>query len=415
MKNVTKLFFVAVVMVLAGAMAAPVLADTNLQVSAGPDLYVTPGQTSVLQGSGYDSNGGQINYSWSCTGGTLSNYNVAQPIYTAPYNYSQATYTCTLTVTNNYGQSNFDSNTVYVNSNSNVGGISVQTNSATNVYNNSASLNGNLSKPVYNSYAYTWFQWGTTTNYGSETTHQYTGSSGSFNQNVTGLYQNTTYHFRAVAQLSSASPVYGNDMTFYTTGSGGGYNNYGGTLSVNKTAINFSSGNLNWANYITASPSDVIAFAVAIRAGNQDIHNVYVRDSLPSGLIYQDNFTLSGTSSYTGSDITSGITINTIPAGQTVVIGYQAQVASGQYLNYGSSTLVNNVTATSNEAGSQTASATINIVQSSVEGATYIPTGLTNNPVKDSFLLPILMIIIGSWFYFSGRAYRFADWLGERL
>lgn len=292
-----------------------------------------------------------------------------------------------------------------------VGGINVQTNSATNIYSNSATLNGYVSNPIYNSSTYAWFQWGTTTNYGNETNHQAI-NFGSFSQNISNLSANTTYHFRAMAQTSSGYIIYGNDMTFYTSNSG--YYG-GGILTVNKSAINFSSGGLNWSTSQNASPSDVLGFAIALQAGNQDIHNVFVRDSMPSGLIYQNNFTITGSSNYTGNDIASGITINTIPANQIVIIGYQAQVASFSNFSYGVSTLNNNITATSNETGTITDSAIIYVNKSSAAGATDLPTGVTNKFFTDSFFLPLLLIFLGSWFYFTGRAYKFADWIGERI
>lgn len=292
-----------------------------------------------------------------------------------------------------------------------VGGVNAQTNSATNIYSNSATLNGYVSNPIYNSSTYAWFQWGTTTNYGNETNRQAI-NFGSFSQNISNLSANTTYHFRAMAQTSSGYIVYGNDMTFYTSNSG--YYG-GGILTLNKSAINFSSGGLNWSAAQNASPSDVLGFAIALQAGNQDIHNVFVRDSMPSGLIYQNNFTITGSSNYTGNDIASGITINTIPANQIVIVGYQAQVAGALNFSYGTSTLNNSVTVTSNETGAQTDSAVIYVSKSSYTAATNLPTGVTNNFLTDSFFLPLFLIFLGSWLYFSGRVYKFADWISKRI
>lgn len=58
-----------------------------------------------------------LTYSWSCTGGTLSNPNIAQPTYTAPLVNSDTTYTCTLTVTDSKGLSGSDSANILVKNN----------------------------------------------------------------------------------------------------------------------------------------------------------------------------------------------------------------------------------------------------------------------------------------------------------
>lgn len=272
--------------------------SSQIIVNAGADLYVASGQTATLQGSGYDTNGYSVTYSWNCNGGTLSSYNILQPVYRAPYNSSQTSYVCTLTVTNNYGATNSDSAIIYVNSNSG--------------------------------------------NYGS--------------------------------------------------------------LLVSKKVINLSSGNLNWSTSVSANPSDILSFATTIQASsNRDIHNVIVRDSLPSGLIYKNNLTVNTSVNYSG-DITSGVNIGTIYAGQTIVVAYQAQVSPYQNFNYGTTTLTNNISVSSNETGISTSSAMVFITRSSVSGASNISTGLTNNFLTDSFLLPLLLILAGIWLYKSGIA-----------
>jgi hypothetical protein len=58
---------------------------------------------------------GTLNYSWTCTGGTLDNPNIAQPTFTAPFVPNDTNYTCTLTVTDDStGLSGFDDMIVLV-------------------------------------------------------------------------------------------------------------------------------------------------------------------------------------------------------------------------------------------------------------------------------------------------------------
>src|SRR5271155_557684 len=60
-----------------------------------------------------------------------------------------------------------------------------------------------------------YFEYGLTTNYGSETGQQLLGSSSAnvnFNQPLTGLASNQIYHFRADLIIVNAGNFYGNDM-----------------------------------------------------------------------------------------------------------------------------------------------------------------------------------------------------------
>jgi uncharacterized repeat protein (TIGR01451 family) len=189
------------------------------------------------------------------------------------------------------------------------------------------------------------------------------------------------------------------------------YNN--AQLSINKQAIDLTSRSLAWSKSITASPSDVLSFSITLQAGNQDVHNVIIRDILPVNLTYRGNLTVNTSQNYSG-DIVSGINIGTVYAGQPVVVAYQAQVAPSPNFAYGSNSLINSVTATSTDGASQSSSVTVTVNNSLVYGATTVSTGLTNNFLTDSFLLPLLMIVAGLWLYFSGSLNQFSDWLKSK-
>lgn len=94
--------------------------------------------------------------------------------------------------------------------------IVANTAAATYITNTSAVLGGSFNNPAgYTTIA--WFQYGTTTSYGSNTTAQGYATSGNVNLSttVTGLNSLTTYHYRIVTQ-NSGGMFYGSDQTFAT-------------------------------------------------------------------------------------------------------------------------------------------------------------------------------------------------------
>ena len=287
---------------------------------------------------------------------------------------------------------------------------SVQTTYATYISNFQATLNGSLSGTNSISTNYVYFQWGTTTSYGNETPQQTIGDAATFMQNIGNLTSGTNYHYRAAAN-GSYGTIYGQDMTFTTSGiSTGSLNSYtgNGVLSISKQVIDLTSGNLNWASSVSANPSDVLSFSITLQANGQDVHNILIKDALPANLIYKGSLMVGSNSNY-GGDITSGINIGTLSAGQSVVVSYQVSVAPANNFTLGASSLSNNAIITSSEAGTQTASATVLVNKALVYGASTVSTGLTNNFLTDSFFLPLLIIIAGLWLYFSGNIYYLAS------
>jgi RHS repeat-associated protein len=101
----------------------------------------------------------------------------------------------------------------------NLPGTSVVTNTASNVGNTTATLNGNLTVLGNVSNATVSFQYGTSTAYGSTIAGNPSSLSaaGMFTANLSGLTVGTTYHFRTEA-VTSATTVYGADQSFVTTG-----------------------------------------------------------------------------------------------------------------------------------------------------------------------------------------------------
>jgi hypothetical protein len=384
--------------------------------NAGSDLYLTSGQTAAtLVGSGFDADGGNLTYFWSCSGGNLSNYNIAQPIYTAPNITTSNNYDfiCTLTVTDNYGLSNSDSAIIYINHNSQFS-INVKTEVPTNIYNNQAKLNGSFTSTATNNAQYAWFEYGSNESYGMETSKQIiSGVSGTFFQEVSNLFSNGTYHYRAVVQNSIGNKFYGEDVVF--TINSNYYNS--GSLSVSKKIINITRGNLNWSDSIIACPNDVLSFSITLQATGRDFNNVVIKDTIPINFIYNDNLLINATRDFSSNPI-NGINLGTIKNGNIVIVSYQVKIGPATSFSFGTTNLTANTVVSSDQMSTQTDTNSIIINNPEVLGATNptdIATGLTNNLFTESFLLPMLLIIAGSWLYFSGKIYIFADWLESKF
>jgi hypothetical protein len=85
---------------------------------------------------------------------------------------------------------------------------------ATNITENGATLNATLVSLDSSGSAVVNFEYGTTTDYGDTTGPQTMNNAGPFNVSVTGLKEDTTYHFRAKAV--GLNTVYGKDVVFTT-------------------------------------------------------------------------------------------------------------------------------------------------------------------------------------------------------
>lgn len=115
------------------------------------------------------------------------------------------------------------------------GSAPVNTFAATNIGEKTAKLNGSLD-PGGNPTQY-YFEYGTDTNYGKKTRVKNAGSEKGqvrVSEDITGLENNTTYHYRLVAKRNNTKE-FGNDMVF-ETGTNGSKNGSGSGCFI--TAIN---------------------------------------------------------------------------------------------------------------------------------------------------------------------------------
>jgi len=358
--------------------------------NAGPDKEVFENNSVYLNGSGYDPDGDTITYSWYCTGGTLSGYNIAQPIFYAPAVSYNVNYTCALTVTDSHGATGSDSMNVLVrkttqtvpavdlDANGSDGPITISYNTSANLYWTSSNAN----------YCYASGGWsGNKAISGSEytgnltTSQTYTltctGAGGSVSDSVT-------------VYVGSVSPV--------------------STFTVNKLVRNLSDGT-SWLDSVSADPGETLSFSIQITAGSSYVSNVIVKDTLPDKIKSYGNLKIDGVSS--GGDIFAGLNIGDLSSGQTKTITFDAGVLAANNFGYGETQLVNSVL-TYNAYYSVSDTAKVVVTKSAVAGAaTGVSTGITDNIFLDSFFLPLLITLILIWL-FKSRIILFEEWLDLR-
>ena len=178
--------------------------------------------------------------------------------------------------------------------------------------------------------------------------------------------------------------------------------NYGNS-ALTLLARNLSSGNLNWATSVSATPSDVVQFQIIVKnTTSVPMNNITIRNILPANLVYYNNVTLDGVAN--SGSVVNGLLIGSLSQGQTKIITYQAQVAPAQNFSFGTTTLTNSISTTSTDANftPATSTALVVITRGGILGATDAPTGWSDNPIFGSFFLPLILGIIGFWLFRNG-------------
>lgn len=160
----------------------------------------------------------------------------------------------------------------------------VTTNTAGNVTDSSARLNGTLvSLGIATSVAVS-FQWGRTSSYGSETAVQTLQNTGSVNATLNDLLSGTTYHFRIKAD-GDGEPVYGSDATFTTSSSTTPTDTTAPVVSAVETSgITASSSIITWTTNEAATTQ--IEYGLTTQYGS--------KTTLDTGLVTQHSVSLTG-------------------------------------------------------------------------------------------------------------------------
>jgi uncharacterized repeat protein (TIGR01451 family) len=131
-------------------------------------------------------------------------------------------------------------------------------------------------------------------------------------------------------------------------------------LTITKSVRNITDGQSYYSNSISATPGERVGYKIVITSSGQTAaSNVYVSDTLPSGLIYENNLNVS--SGYSSGDITSGINLGTVYNGNVVTITFETDVQSASYFNSGTVTMTNTAYASASNVSQRQATANVNV------------------------------------------------------
>ncbi len=181
----------------------------------------------------------------------------------------------------------------------------VSTGSATSVQPAQATLNGTMNPNGVDTHYY--FQYGTTTSYGSATSPVDAGSGTSSvpaSVTVTGLNPDVTYHYRLVASRSGETPIYGGDQTLATLMAPlpvvvheAGHNEYAVFYQGSNGALWQESFNgSTWSNYDIGASMAPGASPVVIHEAGHNEYAVFYEGS--NGALWQESFNGSTWSNY---------------------------------------------------------------------------------------------------------------------
>ena len=180
--------------------------------------------------------------------------------------------------------------------------------------------------------------------------------------------------------------------------------------TIQKKARNLSDGQSYYSDSVIADPDEVLEFLIQINSGS-GAQNVTVKDLLLDRISVRVN-SLKVDGVAASGDIISGISLGNLAQNQTKTITFWADVAGGDKFNFGNTGLTNTATVYWN-GDSVSDSATIVVTKKQVLGATSVSTGLTNNVLVDSFILPLVFASILTWLLKS-HILKWEEWLDKR-
>ncbi|MFI5251969.1 MAG: FG-GAP-like repeat-containing protein [Bacteroidota bacterium] len=187
-------------------------------------------------------------------------------------------------------------------------GQNATTIAATNITQTSAQLNGTVNPNGLSTTYY--FTYGTTTNYGTNTSVWSAGSGSAsvpVNSSINGLSPNTTYHYRIVAS-NSGGTSYGEDLLFITLSSMSSVLSFSPTSGPIGTSITITG-----TNFSTTRANDIVYFG-AVQAQVSSATETQLVVTVPIGATYQPiSVTVNGLTAYSNAAF-----IVTFPSSQII-------------------------------------------------------------------------------------------------
>lgn len=324
--------------------------------------YVSPNPAQTNQTVTFSSNvsGGSGNYSYYWSGATYGNNSYSQKTFS-----SYGDYTAYLTVHDSQNRSASTSCSVNVNEQ----------------YTNAPTLNLWADKYTIAQGESTYLRWtSTNTNY-CTASNGWSGNKSTSGYESVSPNSDTTYSLTCYGDGGQIT----RSITIYVT-------SVSTNLNLTKLGRNLSSGDRVYSKVIRVTEGDVIEFYLTVTAGsNKDLHNVSIKDIMPSVLSYMPGTTKIDGIVQSDTITTTGLSLGTIYKGNSKTIVFQAiSLYPGTYLTYTNTAevLADNETKITDSAS---------ITYGLVAGAATIRTGPLN-----TLLISLVISLISSlmiWYY----------------
>lgn len=241
----------------------------------------------------------------------------------------------------------------------------VATSGADSITFSSATVSGNLTSMGATSSIGVYFEYGTSTNFGSKTSQQVVKAPSTFTANLTGLAPGKLYHYRAVADDGIQYRVAGNDMTFttpsvspeVTTKGVSDITDTGAVLNGNLVSLGTTDSVKVFFEYgisafygksttaqSTAVPGSFSASVIGLKPGTE-YHYRIKADGGPNGIITGEDmsFTTLGQSLVTIDSSSLVINPTTASTGDSVNISVSANNTSNTVATYKLELLINGI------------------------------------------------------------------------